>query len=157
MHRLGLLTALCAGMLFLAPAGAPATTLDTTSNPLDYARLLDGSGVDYTSIGTSAAFVNADSTPQSRSDAEALFSGAPAELGFTSGVVLTTGSANAIYDAGDGGYQAAIWKNEDNNDANPPADYVAANGGTFPNRPGSPGPTSPLAHDSSMLELRLKP
>lgn len=157
MPRLGTRAALAAALLVCVPATAHATTLDNTSDPMDYLEELDGGGLGVGGLGTSATFVAANGNPQSHSDAERLFSAAPDALGLTSGIVLTTGSANAMLTASDPGYQAAIWSDADNEDSSPPADYLQAHGGTFPNSPGSPNPADAVAYDSSMLEFELVP
>src|SRR5688500_5927576 len=96
MPRLGTLAAIIAAAFVCAPATARATTLDNTSNPMDYARLLDGGGINIGAVGTTGQFTDSNGSPAAHSDAERLFTGAPDGLGFASGVVLTTGSANAM-------------------------------------------------------------
>ena len=143
------------------PAGeAGATTVTQPTNAGDAARLLVGAPASGDIAGNgveviSAAFVRADGSANPSVNATGLFSGAPAGLGFSNGVGLSTGEAKILLKASDPGYLAG-WS-VDNADSPPPADWFAANGNAFPQVPGDPTPTSYTAYDSVMLQLTLRP
>jgi PKD repeat protein len=141
-------------------AEAGATDVTTAIDPATAARALVGAPATGDIVGNgvevlSAAFVKADGTAGASANATGLFSGAPAGFGFSSGVALASGDANILQTASDPGYQA-VWS-ADSANSPPPADWFAANGNAFPKPPGDPQPIGGLAHDSTMLQMTLRP
>jgi len=142
------------------PAAAGATTVTAPSTPLDLGRNLTGAppgslagnGIEL----ISASLTLADGSGAPPADAYALFSGAPAALGFTSGVALTTGHRNSILTASDPGSTSSVWSDQNGTSSPPPADWFTANGNAFPKPPGRPEPKGLLAHDPTMLTLTFR-
>lgn len=82
----------------------------------------------------------------------------------TGGIVRQQGSNMAVFSTGNAAAQnhtnpdyADFQGGVDNGlDVPAPADWLAANGGQFPNAPNCPGPGSTTANDSIMLKLRVR-
>lgn len=157
--RAVVLSALALMVFFVAASTAHATTVTTTSDSGAIAReLIGGAG----SIGNgveikTARMARADGTGIPAAAAYGLFAGAPARLGFTSGVALTTGDVRSVLHAGDTGSTNVRWDVDNGYSSSPPGDWFAANNGAFPRPAGYPAPDNNLAHDPTMLQLTLIP
>ena len=101
----GIGLALVVAAALALPASAAATTVTAEPNVGEFGREIAGSGVDLSSLGTSAQI----SGGPAGADAFGLFSGAPAGLGMSSGAVLTTGDRDMMLTSSDFPAQPALW------------------------------------------------
>ncbi len=148
------------------PPDCNAALVSDSADPLDYARAIDlctftsedPSPAERKWGVISAAFTRADGVQAAYASGSAIRSNFGFNVAPKKGqrlAVLSTGNAADTNDMNPPfvPFQPGL---DTGQDSDPPADWLAANGGAFPASPGCPGADDTTAHDSVMLTLRLR-